>query len=72
MGIPEGGYNKVETLGCLGVTLAQNQRSATMNPPGVAGYAGGIRCLGCLGYYYYYTGVSRLRLARYTVPVDRG
>ena len=24
-------------LGCLGVTLARNQGSATMNPPGVAG-----------------------------------
>ena len=30
-------------LGCLGVMLARNQRSATMNPPGVAGYAAGIR-----------------------------
>ena len=30
-------------LGCLGVMLAQNQGSATVNPPGVAGYAGGIR-----------------------------
>ena len=30
-------------LGCLGVMLARNQGSATMNPPGVAGHAGGIR-----------------------------
>ena len=26
------------SLGCLGVMLARNQRSATMNPPGVAGH----------------------------------
>ena len=30
-----------DCLGCLGSMLARSQRSATMNPPGVAGYAGG-------------------------------
>ena len=36
-------FRGADCLGCLGVMLARNQRSATMNPPGVAGYAGGIR-----------------------------
>ena len=36
------------SLGCLGSMLARSQRSATMNPPGVAGHAGGIRGPGLL------------------------
>ena len=40
--------NRSLCLGCLGVMRARNQRSATMNPPGVAGHAGGLRAQAAL------------------------